>query len=113
MSAKTLEINDEFEIMFLSPFHGCLEVWQLTSNVRLSRGGFERPISYGETYLVRVNMGGREWNVPRSGNLSKFGLCNSASVPIVLECLRNFLPIKLALAEGPFVNNGRISRCFE
>lgn len=47
-----MEINDDFEIVFLSPFHGSLKVWQLTTNVRLSRGGFECPIPYGESYVV-------------------------------------------------------------
>ena len=114
-----MEIDDDFEIMFLSPFHGFLEVWQLTTNVRLSRGSFERPISYGESYVVesiRITRLGpmrkeRRRNVPSSGDLSKVSLGNP-SVPMVLEGLRSFLPI-LALAERPFVNKGRISRCFE
>ena len=119
MSAKTMEINDDFEIMFLSPFHGFLEVWQLTTNVRLSRGGFERPISYGESYVVEsihiIRLGPmrkqRNRNVPSSGNVSEVSLGNP-SVPMVLESLCSFLPI-LALAERPFVNKGGISRRFK
>ena len=119
MSARTVEINDDFEVMFLSPFHGFLEVWELTTNVRLSRGGFERPIPYRESYVVEsihiIRLGSmrkqRNSNVPSSGNLSKVSLGNPG-VPMVLESLRSFLPI-LALAEGPFVNEGWISRCLK
>lgn len=100
-SRGAMEINDNFDIMFPSPFHGFLEVWQLTANVRLSRGSFECPISYGESYVVESN----------SSHLPKVSLGNP-SVPVMLESLCSFLPI-LALAEGPFVNKGRISRCLE